>query len=322
MSQDNSKLVSIIIPYYNKPIEIFETLLSIENQVYKNIEVIIVDDGSSVQLEKILKNSNFSFLLRIITLNKNFGRSYARNTAMALAKGDFLAFLDADDLWFSQKLSRISSFFNGNDFIYSDCKTFNSSNSHLSLIQNKKPSNKKILKGNLINGSASSVLISRELFLKVGNFNENLSFAEDWDYWIRCFFSTNKTIHVPEILVSIRVPNQINCAIVSNHDTEFSVSKKIQSENIIFQGLITNYEQYDFKNHKISIKDIFYYKACGLIKYGYKSGIYFDNFYKTTCYFIKNLSFLNLLKFYIKILINLVHIIFSAIKKRIRKNYG
>jgi len=320
MIQNNSKLVSIIIPYYNKPIEIVETLLSIENQVYKNIEVIIVDDGSSIQLEKVLKNSNFSFSLRINTLNKNFGRSYARNTAMALANGDFLAFLDADDLWFPEKLSRISSFFNGYDFIYSDCKTFNSLNSNLSLIQNKKPSNKKILKGNFINGSASSVVISRKLFLKVGNFNENLSFAEDWDYWIRCFFSTNKTIRIAETLVSIRVPNQINCDIVSNHDTEFTISKKIQSENIIFQDLILNYEQYDFKNNKISLKDIIYYNACGLIKYGYKSGIYFDNFYKTTCYFIKNYSFFNLLKFYIIILINFINIIFSAIKKRIKKN--
>lgn len=104
---NSTPLVSIITPLYNAQLFISETILSIQNQTYPHWELIIVDDNSSdnsVALsEKFAREDE---RIQLVKLKSNKGAAYCRNHATQLAKGDFIAFLDADDLWHPEKLSK------------------------------------------------------------------------------------------------------------------------------------------------------------------------------------------------------------------------
>ncbi|MEZ4853140.1 glycosyltransferase family 2 protein [Flavobacterium sp.] len=94
-------LVSIITPTYNSAKHIAETIQSVQNQTYKNWEWIIVDDGSTDNTKEIIldfqaKDTRIHF----VKLNQNSGPAIARNTGIEKATGDFMTFLDADDIWF------------------------------------------------------------------------------------------------------------------------------------------------------------------------------------------------------------------------------
>ena len=94
-------LVSIITPSYNSAKFIAETIQSVQNQTYSNWEMIIVDDGSSDETENvvlsIIQNDN---RIQFHKLSQNSGPAVARNTGIEKASGDYLTFIDADDIWF------------------------------------------------------------------------------------------------------------------------------------------------------------------------------------------------------------------------------
>lgn len=94
-------LVSIITPTYNSEQFIAETIQSIQNQTYKNWEMLIVDDCSSDKTVDIIQQfMEDDYRIHLVRLNKNSGASKARNEAIKLVKGDYMTFLDADDIWF------------------------------------------------------------------------------------------------------------------------------------------------------------------------------------------------------------------------------
>ncbi len=96
-----NSLVSIITPSYNSAKFIAETIQSVQNQTYQNWEMIIVDDGSSDETESvvisIIQNDN---RIQFHKLNQNSGPAVARNTGIEKASGDYMTFIDADDIWF------------------------------------------------------------------------------------------------------------------------------------------------------------------------------------------------------------------------------
>ncbi|NPA53714.1 MAG: glycosyltransferase family 2 protein [Aquificae bacterium] len=106
-----SDLVSIITPSYKSKKFIKKTIESVLNQTYKNWEMIIVDDCSPDKsneiIQEYIKKDN---RIKLIKLSKNSGPAVARNTAIKEAKGRYIAFLDADDLWLPEKLEKQISF--------------------------------------------------------------------------------------------------------------------------------------------------------------------------------------------------------------------
>lgn len=96
-----NSLVSIITPSYNSAKFIAETIQSVQNQTYSNWEMIIVDDGSSDETENvvlsIIENDN---RIQFHKLSQNSGPAVARNTGIEKASGDYMTFIDADDIWF------------------------------------------------------------------------------------------------------------------------------------------------------------------------------------------------------------------------------
>ena len=100
------KLVSIIIPFYKKKIFFPKTLLSIINQKHKKLEIIIVYDDIEIEdLNFLKKISKIDRRINLIINKKNIGAGLSRNKAMKLAKGNFLAFIDSDDIWSKDKIS-------------------------------------------------------------------------------------------------------------------------------------------------------------------------------------------------------------------------
>lgn len=100
-------LISIITPTFNSEKFITEVLKSIQNQTYTNWEMIIVDDCSSDNTVSIISNfTQFDARIKLFQLEKNAGTGVARNTALSIAKGRFISFLDSDDLWKPMKLEK------------------------------------------------------------------------------------------------------------------------------------------------------------------------------------------------------------------------
>ena len=98
-------LVSIIMPYYKKKIFINKTINSILNQTYKNFEIILINDEVNNDSFNFLKEiSDLDPRINLISNNKNLGAGETRNKAIEIAKGEYIAFCDCDDLWKSNKL--------------------------------------------------------------------------------------------------------------------------------------------------------------------------------------------------------------------------
>lgn len=113
-------LVSIITPTYNCGKFIAETIKSVQNQTYKNFEMIIVDDCSVDDTEAVVKEfSNSDERIKYYKLERNSGASVARTRAMQIADGEYMAFLDSDDLWKEDKLERQLAFMKENGYAFS-----------------------------------------------------------------------------------------------------------------------------------------------------------------------------------------------------------
>ena len=116
---DEKQLVSIITPSYNSKRFIKETIDSVLSQTYQNWEMIIVDDcskdGSVEYIKNIIKNDE---RIKIIALSKNVGAAEARNKALDIAKGRYIAFLDSDDVWYENKLEEQIKFMKENNYAF------------------------------------------------------------------------------------------------------------------------------------------------------------------------------------------------------------
>jgi glycosyltransferase involved in cell wall biosynthesis len=182
----NNPAVSVIIPTYNRGWILPEAIDSVLAQDFVGFELIVVDDGSTDNSREILD----SYGRDIIVLHQeNKGVSAARNRGIAESSANLIAFLDSDDLWLRQKLTRQVGFFNTNPDVLI-CQTeeawvrngvrVNPGNRHQKLSgMIFEPSLALCLV------SPSAVMIRKILFDKVGLFDERLPACEDYDLWLR-----------------------------------------------------------------------------------------------------------------------------------------
>ncbi len=114
-------LVTVVIPVFNSEKYIAKTIYSVINQTYEDIEIIVIDDCStdaSLEIVNQLKQENP--MIQVIPFEENLGVAYARNKGIDLAKGQFIAFIDADDIWKPDKLEKQVGFMveNAYDFTF------------------------------------------------------------------------------------------------------------------------------------------------------------------------------------------------------------
>lgn len=116
------ELVSIITPVYKCEEYVEETIKSVQNQTYGTWELILVDDCSPDKSAEIIKKYTAQDKrIRYIKLETNCGAAIARNEGLAAATGRYIAYLDADDIWLSNKLERQLDFMNKNNVLFSCC---------------------------------------------------------------------------------------------------------------------------------------------------------------------------------------------------------
>jgi glycosyltransferase involved in cell wall biosynthesis len=182
----NIPLVSVIIPTFNRGRMLKAAIDSVLAQEYQNVELIVVDDGSTDNTTELL--NEYGQYLTVIS-QKNAGVSSARNAGIAAASGRYIAFLDSDDLWLPQKLTHQVQFFNlhpealicqTEEIWMRDGRRINPKLRH------------KKLSGMIFEPSLhlclvspSAVMIRRSLFDEVGLFDKSLPACEDYDLWLR-----------------------------------------------------------------------------------------------------------------------------------------
>lgn len=178
--------VSIIIPTYNRASLIKKAVESLLNQTYKNIEILIIDDCSTDDTEKVIKYYRDDRII-YTKLEINQGAPAARNFGISKANGELIAFLDSDDRWESTKLEKQVKKLSEDKkigVVYTGIKKISSSSTKLLLPQKRKNILNDLLIGNCV-GSTSTVLIRKDLLLKVGGFDLSFKSCQDWDLFIR-----------------------------------------------------------------------------------------------------------------------------------------
>ena len=187
----NKPLVSIIMPTYNHAKFIGGAIESVLNQTYKNFELIIIDNYSEDNTEKIVanyKNNKIKYLKfrnhGIIAASRNYG--------IKNSNGEYLAFLDSDDEWLPQKLELQLIHFRDNNIACVSSDIIFESNVYYSnpnLGKSKKGYKDYCYYDVLLNNpiATSSVVIKKTDFLSAGGFDENpdFKFIEDWELWLR-----------------------------------------------------------------------------------------------------------------------------------------
>lgn len=175
-------LVSCIVPTHNRSALLQKAIESITNQTYKNLEIIIVNDGSSDRTEGLIGNLK-KWDSRIISFKNDRpkGPSAARNIGIEKARGEFIAFLDDDDQWLPNRISDALDPLRDCDVLLCSSRLI-----HRAIVQHYRnglvePSEFK--KGNFFGGT--SVLIGHSAVFKENNFDEDLFLGEDWDLYVR-----------------------------------------------------------------------------------------------------------------------------------------
>ncbi len=177
--------VTVIIPYYKKIKYFKKTLKSVLSQSYKNFEIIIIyDDEDKSELNKIrffIKNNK---KIKIFVNKKNLGAGESRNKAARIAKGKYLAFIDADDIWRKDKIALQLKFMKKNKLSISHT-TYSIINDNGKKISIRMAS-KKLNYNELLNScdiGLSTVIIKKKLFLK-NKFSTNKT-KEDYALWLK-----------------------------------------------------------------------------------------------------------------------------------------
>ncbi len=272
---------SVIIPLFNKQTTIGNTLKSVLEQDFTDFEVIIVNDGSTDESElEVLKFSDLR-IKYFKTINK--GVSSARNFGIEYAKADYIAFLDADDIWFKNHLNDLNLLTN----YFPNCALF-ATNYEIVVNQNKTIQTKFPWNGdkkwsgivedffgasfNNRIALTSALAVKKSIFETIDNFEASLNFGEDLDLWIRialqfqvCFCNT----------VSVRyytnTPNRLSDKSVFDRNfaqlNQFSVYEKqnlnlkkfldiYRAEFAIKYKIAGNNEGFQFYNNQIVNSDL------------------------------------------------------------------
>ncbi len=214
MSQ-SSPLISIVIPAYNCALYVEETFRSVQEQDFQNWEIIFVNDGSTDNTAEVLE-SFASEDSRVIVIEQENGRQgKARNNGISHAQGEWIAFLDADDLWDANKLSlQLHKTQEANvDLSFTDGFICLGNNMNLrefrfGVIDKYYQGNNAILEFHEQNRiPTSSVLVKKSVLLEVGGFPEKLEIqnCEDYLLWVTLLTKGKMFLGIAESLLFYRV---------------------------------------------------------------------------------------------------------------------
>lgn len=230
---------SIIIPSYNQGKFITQTIDSILSQSYKNIEILVIDGGSTDETIDILK----TYGDKIFWLSeKDRGQTHAINKGLAMAKGDIIAYLNSDDYYLEGSLERVANIFESNkgslwctgDYLIVD----ENGNTIQNLIGKYKTFFRNRISLNILSVlnpiNQPSTFLSKKLIDKVGLFNESLHYVMDYEYWLKAIQFQNPII-IQEKLSGFRIHTNSKGGSQYNKQfkEEFEIAKAYQKNSVM-----------------------------------------------------------------------------------------
>ena len=195
-------LVSIIIPCFNCSVFVNEALESAINQTYKNKEIIVVNDGSTDNSQDILEQYKNIHIIQ----QKNKGVSEARNSAIRLSKGEFIAFLDSDDYWDTDFLVEMvkQAKKTGTKLVYCGWEHVGNYIQAPFIPPDYESMNNKLeVMIEAPRWPVHAAIVHRAIVEKIGGFDETLNYCEDFYLWIRAA-TENKITRVAKVLAYYR----------------------------------------------------------------------------------------------------------------------
>ena len=202
------KLVSVVIPTYKRSETLIRAIQSALNQTYRNIEVLVVDDNMpndafSLAVQETLRavpDKRVHYLQQ----EKHINGSAARNAGIEAAKGEYVAFLDDDDVWYPDKLDKQMEVFSANPsvgLVYTGTRAIyvNDHVSYSILPKHEGDLSRIILLENCI-GTTSSVVAKKDIIVAAGKFDTQMPALQDYDLWVRiCQLARIGTVRAEEL---------------------------------------------------------------------------------------------------------------------------
>jgi len=205
ISRDGEKmitreLVSCIITTFNRPDLVENAINSVLSQTYTNIELLVVDDCSTTSYDSVIAKYKQDERVTFLLNEKNMGLSASRNNGVERSSGDFIAFLDDDDVWLENKLQAQVEVL-CNDLSFIACSSSHiESESNVVINHNIREFELEDIYINNLIGPPSKILIRSEVFDEI-KFDEKAKHAEDWDFYLKLLeFGTIYSIEAPLII--------------------------------------------------------------------------------------------------------------------------
>ena len=239
-------MISVVIPAYNEEKNIGKAIDSVLNQTYQNFEIIIVDDGSTDNTREIVqafKDKRVKYIYQ-----QNSGPSKARNTAIDIASGEYIAFLDADDIYMPNKLEiSLQLLSEANAGMLYGSFILEPQGKESKLISFKERESTKYLVTLLtdpFNNIAfpSTVLVKKDLLLETGGFDQNLRIGEDWDLWLKIYPKTKVKCVDRPLTKRLTSKNSITRTI------DFDFERKTHEK--ILYNFFRNNKEYEYLKNK------------------------------------------------------------------------
>jgi len=216
------KLVSVIIPFYNRVELLKSSIESVVNQTYKPVELILVNDNSEENFDHtfIDKYNSKDFRIKIINNRENIGPGLAREAGRIIAKGDYLSYLDSDDFWHKEFLEKlINCLEENNDVGMAYSKTLLIRNTG-NFLRNKNETTFENIIPIVFDmhgrpWATGACVWKREMVNKIGSWSSSRIW-EDYEYDVRAAIINNKIIHVPEVLFFVNMDSKQKISLVKN----------------------------------------------------------------------------------------------------------
>lgn len=201
--------LTIIIPAYNVERYVLDAVQSALGQTYRDLEVVVVDDGSTDRTAELLASVEDP-RLRVIR-QENRGLSGARNAGIRAARGRYIGFLDADDRWMPEKAEHQLAVMEADSLIgitYCHSRYIDEAGAETGRVlfsRSRQPTLAQMIRRNRV-GNGSTPIVRAACFEEAGYFDETLRSCEDWEMWVRILRQTPYVARlVPEILTCYRV---------------------------------------------------------------------------------------------------------------------
>ena len=251
----NETSVDIILPNYNSELYISETINSIINQTFKNWKLTVVDDNSNIETQKILKKYVDHPNINIIWLKKNKRAGFCRNLAIRNSKSDYIAFIDSDDIWDKEKLSKQLNFMIKNKyyFTYTNYLPFKSDKKQNNLREIKPDKYFTFEKFTKNTSIATSTMIIKKS--SIGNVKfSNVKICEDYFFKCQILKKVNYAYCLSENLTRYRIrKNSLQSNKIRNFYWIWHINK--------------NFNHFSFFNNLISLLCI---SINSIKRYGFK----------------------------------------------------